>query len=365
MTFFKKYFTISLAFLFLLSLNLPLLAADSLPLKNSAVKTKKVHHSKTIRKKAKKRRVKRVTQRNKPKKFVSVKKKRRSSAKRRPAKVLVEKDFLQEKMVRPSLIAEDVPLQDLVEKEILYLKSTRHLLSDDQISLQVYDLNEKKMLADVNGDVIRNSASLIKIFIMLAVYDHTARKELPETNEIEQQVYRMIAFSDNGATNYLIRRLGHGDALQGIVAVNALLHKMDFSETHLRELIPEGGKTYANRTSVADATKFFRLLYEQKLINPQYSQKMTDILRKNIHDRIKTTQIKQDGIAVADKTGYVRGLNGDCGIVYQGGLSKGCDYVLSIIIENKNRPPDGTWGRKKSSVIRYLSDRIYLTLKQS
>jgi hypothetical protein len=90
---------------------------------------------------------------------------------------------------------------------------------------------------------------------------------------------------------------------------------------------------------------------------------MNDILLKNIHDRIKTHRITQDGVAVADKTGYVRGLNGDCGIVYQKSLNGCNDYALSIIIENKNRPSDGGWGRKKSNAIRYLSDRIYENLK--
>jgi beta-lactamase class A len=255
-------------------------------------------------------------------------------------------------------------LQELVENEIIHLKAIGHLLPADQISLQVYDLNEKRMLADLNGNVIRNAASLIKLFVMLAVYDSIARQELQETPEIEHQLYRMIAVSDNGATNSLIRRLGQGDALQGIVGINTLTRKMGFSGSRLRELIPDGGRTYGNQTSAADATLFFRLLYEQKLVSPQYSQKMNDILLKSIHDRIKTQQIRLDGVAVADKTGYVRGLNGDCGIVYLKGLDGGCnDYVLSIIIENMTRPSDGRWGRRKSAAIRYLSDRIYQKLR--
>ena len=68
-------------------------------------------------------------------------------------------------------------------------------------------------------------------------------------------------------------------------------------------------------------------------------------------------------MAVADKTGYVRGLNGDCGIVYQKSQNGCNDYALSIIIENKNRPSDGGWGKRKSAAIRYLSDRIYQNLK--
>jgi hypothetical protein len=91
---------------------------------------------------------------------------------------------------------------------------------------------------------------------------------------------------------------------------------------------------------------------------------MNDILLRNVHDRIETTRIKHDGVAVADKTGYVRGLNADCGIVYRGHQNgQGHDYILSIFIENKNRPADGGWGKRKTAVIRYLSDRIYYNLK--
>lgn len=258
----------------------------------------------------------------------------------------------------------DSPIHEAVEQEIHYLKCNQRLQSGDEISVQIYDLAENKMLVDINGDKARNAASLIKPYVMLAVYEQIARQELNETADISRQVHRMITVSDNHATNTLIRHLGQGDYQQGIVAVNVLVRKYGFQQTAVRELIPDGGKTYANRTSAADATLFFKLLYEQKLVNPHYSQKMTDILLKNVHDRIETHQIKQDGVAVADKTGYVRGLNADCGIVYQKNhQGKGRDYVLSIFIENRDRPADGSWGRRKSAVIRYLSDRIYHNLK--
>ena len=265
--------------------------------------------------------------------------------------------------VRPPATG-DSPLHEAVEQEIQYLRNSRRLQLGDEISIQIFDLADNKMLVDINGDQIRNAASVIKPYVMLAVYEQIARQELNETPDITRQVYRMITVSDNHATNTLIRHLGQGDYQQGIVIINALSRKYGFQQTLVRELIPDGGKTYANRTSAADATLFFKLLYEQKLVNPHYSQKMTDVLLKNVHHRIKTQQIKQDGVAVADKTGYVRGLNADCGIVYQKNpQGKGHDYVLSIFIENKGRPADGSWGRRKSAVIRYLSDRIYQNLK--
>jgi beta-lactamase class A len=356
MPFFKKYFIISLSLVLLFFFTLPLQAEDGL--EGPPVKKKTAGPKKGAKKKSKK-----VIKKKKKKTAAPNNKRKKPTPIQKPIQAVEEKERPPESVVRPPISLEAAPLQTMIESEVLHLKSTRQLLPGDDISLQVYDLEGKRMLADINGNVVRNSASLIKPFIMLAVYEQIARHELQETPEIERHLYRMIAISDNGATNYLIHRLGHGDAVQGIGAVNALLQKMGFPGTRLRELIPEGGKTYANQTTAADATTFFKLLYEQKLISPQYSQKMNDILLRNIHDRIRTSQIKQDGIAVADKTGYVRGLNGDCGIVYQGGLQKGCDYVLSVIIENKNRPSEGNWGRKKSSVIRYLSDRIYQALK--
>ena len=258
----------------------------------------------------------------------------------------------------------DSPIHEAVEQEIRYLRNSRRLQAGDEISIQIFDLSDNKMLVDINGDQIRNAASVIKPYVMLAVYEQIARQELNETPEITRQVNRMITVSDNHATNALIRLLGQGDYQQGIVIINALVRKYGFQQTVVRELIPDGGKTYGNRTSAADATLFFKLLYEQKLVNSHYSQKMTDFLLKNIHHRIKTPQIMQEGVAVADKTGYVRGLNADCGIVYQKNhQGRGHDYVLSIFIENKDRPADGAWGRRKSAVIRYLSDRIYLNLK--
>ncbi|MBA4392549.1 MAG: hypothetical protein C0407_03250 [Desulfobacca sp.] len=356
MTWFKRNFIISLILSLLLSFSLPAQAVqESEP---PVVKTKK-----TIQKGTKKKKSKRSVRKKKQKKSSSTRKKQSPLPPREAVFSVEEKDRLPEAAPQPPVVAEGSSMQNLVENEIIHLKAVRQLLPGDEISLQVYDLNTKKMLADINGKVIRNAASLIKLYVLLAAYDAIARQELQETPEIERHLYRMIAISDNGATNYLIRRLGQGDALKGINTVNTLVRNMGFSGTRLRELIPEGGKTYANQTSAADTTLFYRLLYDQKLISPHYSQKMNEILLKNIHYRIKTAQINQDGVAVADKTGYVRGLNGDCGIVYQKSLNSGCDYALSIIIENKSRPSAGGWGKKKTAVIRHLSDRIYQTLK--
>ena len=77
---------------------------------------------------------------------------------------MLKKLILQRLRSSQSAIFTGGSLQDLVENEIIHLKAIGHLLPADQISIQVYDLNEKKMLVDINGTVIRNAASLIKAF---------------------------------------------------------------------------------------------------------------------------------------------------------------------------------------------------------
>jgi len=355
MTCFQRNFIISLLLSFFLFLGYPVQAVQES--ENPVVKSKK-----TSQKGTKKKKSKRTVKKKKQKKSPQVSPNLPSPPPRAAVSRVVERDRLLESLPLPIVVGEGGPVQSLVEDEIIHLKTVRQLLPGDEVSLQVYDLNAKKMLADINGNVIRNAASLIKLYVLLAVYDAIAHQEIPETPEIERHLYRMIAISDNESTNFLIRRLGQGDAHKGMNTVNTLVRNMGFSGTRLKELIPEGGKTYGNQTTAADTTLFYRLLYDQKLVSPQYSQKMNDILLKNIHYRIKTTQINQDGVAVADKTGYVRGLNGDCGIVYQRSQNSGCDYALSIIIENKSRPSGG-WGKKKTAVIRHLSNQIYQALK--
>ena len=310
----------------------------------------------------KKAKSKKIKKRKAPRKSSLGKKKKRRAPASRPLGSVRRNRPAPGYPIKPLSPNSNSSLQNLVENEILYLRAIKHLQSGDEVSLQIYDLFEKRMLVDIDGLIPRNAASLIKPFVMLTVYDQISRQELPETPELEHQMERMIAVSDNQATNQLIRRLGHGDSVQGFVAINVLLRKLGFHQTKVKELIPDGGRTYLNQTSAADATLFFSLLYEQKLVSPHFSQKMNEILLKNVHDRIETYQIKQDGAAVADKTGYVRGLNADCGIVYQKNQPGAHDYVLSVFIENKGKPGEG-WGKRKSTVIRYLSDRIYQNLK--
>ena len=256
------------------------------------------------------------------------------------------------------------PLPEIVAAEICKLRNTRHLLNSDDISIHIHDLSRDETVVNIKADQVRNAASLIKPFVMLTVYDLSFQKKLFLTDSIETQIYKMITVSSNESTNSLIRLIGDGSTVRGLEKINATLRKYGFRDTCLVEAIPEGGRTYRNRTSAYDLSEYFRKIYKRSIISPYYSQKMIDVLLDNHVRRIETAVLVQDGVPVADKTGYVCGTNGDSGIVFLRNINRNAsDYVISIIIENPYRPTNG-WGRRKTEVIRHLSNVIYSYFRQ-
>jgi beta-lactamase class A len=251
------------------------------------------------------------------------------------------------------------PLPEIISTEICRLRETHHLLNTDDISIHIHDLSKNETVVNIKADRMRNAASLIKPFVMLTVYDLAQQNKVCLTDSIENHIYKMITVSNNESTNRLIRQIGSGSTYKGLEQINATIKKYGFRDTYLVEQIPEGGRTYRNRTSAYDMSEFFRKVYSRTLVSPYYSQKMVDILLNNKVHRIATPTLVQDGVPVADKTGYVRGTNGDCGIVFLRNIKHNAsDYVVSIIIENPYRPQEG-WGKQKSAVIRHLSNLIY------
>jgi beta-lactamase class A len=256
------------------------------------------------------------------------------------------------------------PLPDIVAAEICKLRDTHHLLNTDDISIHIHDLGKDETLVNIKADRVRNAASLIKPFVMLTVYDLASQNKLCLTDSTETQIYRMITVSSNESTNSLIRLVGAGNTMRGLEKINATIKKYGFRDTYLVEDIPEGGRTYRNRTSAYDLSEFFRRIYKRSIISPHYSQKMIDVLLDNHVHRIETPVLVQDGVPVADKTGYVCGTNGDSGIVFLRNINRNAsDYVVSIIIENPYRPTNG-WGKRKTEVIRHLSNLIYSYFRQ-
>ena len=167
---------------------------------------------------------------------------------------------------------------------------------------------------------------------------------------------RMIQHSDNGSTNWVTRQVGGPRAVERILKQN---YPGIFQETHLVEYIPANGRTYSNKASVHDYSRFLYALWNGELPG---SREIKRLMAMPGSDRIYTG-VKEvpKGTRVYNKTGSTARVCGDMGILsVKGADGKRYPYTLIGIIEKQGRAPNYTaWIRSRSNVIRNVSGMVY------
>lgn len=133
------------------------------------------------------------------------------------------------------------------------------------------------------------SASVIKLFIMGAVYQYMCYPESDEEminfgesydGELKETITKMITVSDNDAANLLVEKLGGGDFEAGEAVIAKFCQKYGFSQTSLgRRFMASDLSSGDNETSAADVRKFYSDLYHGKLVNEEASSKMLEIVK--------------------------------------------------------------------------------------
>ncbi len=175
------------------------------------------------------------------------------------------------------------------------------------------------------------SASIIKLFVMGAVYEQVQLGAIDES-DVAPDLERMITLSDNDATNRLIRMLGDGEAEAGFIAVNAFAHSIGCYDTELNRLMLDWEEGLQNYTTGKDCAVILRLVYEGGCVDEIYSTKMMDLLKAQQKNQGLLWNIPSD-VEVASKSGFISGICvGDVGIVFQNGL----DYIICVICNNPN-----------------------------
>lgn len=195
---------------------------------------------------------------------------------------------------------------------------------------------------DLSGDGVvdhkiqgkQKAASLIKLYVMAAVYDCISRGTLEETEEINQLLWDMITVSDNESTNELVRRLSNSGTSweEGSAVVNQYISSHGYADTYMgrdvqdwRETPPPG----ENYTSSADCGKILEEIYRGQCVNSEYSEKMLNLLK----NQTRTGKIPQ-GVGstayVANKTGELSDVENDAAIIC---LDDGRAYILCVMTD--------------------------------
>lgn len=170
------------------------------------------------------------------------------------------------------------------------------------------------------------AASLIKLFIMGAVYDrYDSLTVTYGEDQIQSLLSDMITVSDNTAANTLTNYLGDGDDATGRGAVNEYCASNNYESTSMGRMLLAPADKGDNLTSVSDCAEFLRKVYKNEL---PHAEEMLGFL-KNQQRTHKIPAGLPDGVESANKTGELDTVENDAAIVFAD-----TPYILCIMSEN-------------------------------
>lgn len=193
------------------------------------------------------------------------------------------------------------------------------------------------------------AASLIKLFIMGAVYENYDSLTAQYGKDVvDNNLHVMIIVSDNDAANTLTGYLGGGDSTAGMNAVNDYCSRNGYTNTHMGRLLLHSNELDDNYTSPADCGRFLKKVYDGWMEGDANSCAMFDHLAAQ-ERRNKIPAQMPEGVSVANKTGELADVENDAGIIY----NTVNDLVIVFMSENLSE------AGAAQSTISALSRQIY------
>ena len=113
------------------------------------------------------------------------------------------------------------------------------------------------------NDTPMQAASLIKLFIMGAVYEnYDSLSQQYGSATLDSYLTPMITVSDNDAANSLVSCLGSGDSTAGMQKVNSFCQSHGYTNTSMGRLLLASNEFGDNYTSAYDCGKFLKEIYQ-------------------------------------------------------------------------------------------------------
>lgn len=215
------------------------------------------------------------------------------------------------------------------------------------VSVTYLPVGTQTGIVSVNGSTQHASASMIKLVVLAALFDKVAAGEIdlaaqvevkasdivsgtgtvqddgPGTYELQELARRMVADSDNTATNVIVD-------LIGMDAVNEEASKLGLTGTVMARKMMDmvaADQGMRNRMTSDDAATILNLIASGKLVNEQMSElAMSFLLQQTINAGL--TDAIPAGVQVAHKTGELNQAEHDGGVVLAAH-----PYVLVVMTE--------------------------------
>ena len=217
------------------------------------------------------------------------------------------------------------------------LNQVQALLPQDNGTWSVYVCNLSLDSDGVINDTPMQAASLIKLYIMGAVYEnYDSLAQSHSSDELDNNIASMITVSDNDAANTLVNWLGNGDDGAGMAKVNEFCQNHGFTGTQMNRMLLASSENGDNYTSVRDCGTFLKEIYQisngtisdSTLPNAEamyYQLKMQQ--RKN-----KIPAQLPEGVHTANKTGELDTVENDAAIIFD--TARGINLVVCFMSQD-------------------------------
>lgn len=252
-------------------------------------------------------------------------------------------------------------LEAAVEAYIDRLRREGRIRDDERTAWSVYDFTAGEKLVSINEDEPFEAASMVKLFVAAAFFCKVEQGELIYGRRSRRQMERAIQHSNNAATNWLLRKIGGPGAAERVLK---RAYPGIFEDTRIVEYIPRGGRTYRNRASPHDYSRFLYALWNDDIFGAREIRRLMALPGP---DRIVAgVEGIPAGTRVYNKTGSTARVCGDVGIlIARGPDGKRYPYTVVGIIEKERRARDyGAWIRSRGEVIRNVSGIVYNGLRK-
>ena len=242
-----------------------------------------------------------------------------------------------------------------VGEEIAPLKKQLTAIADRYPELDagivIANINSKNFV-NLEGTTTFAAASTIKIPILVAFFQDVDAKKIKLTQplaitsksiaggsgDLQHQsvgkkysalevATKMITISDNTATNMLIDYLG------GIEALNQRFAEWGLNATRISDRLPD--TQGQNTTSPEDLSNLLLKIDRGELVSLSSRDRILAIMKQTEKDTLLPQGLGR-GSAIAHKTGTLRSLLADTGIIY---APNGQRYIASVLVKRNQNDP--------------------------
>lgn len=262
---------------------------------------------------------------------------------------------------------EDKKLKALIEQE------TKSFRGD--IGIYVHHLGKNKEVA-ILADTVFPTASIVKVPILVGIFQKIADKELKLSDEFTydakrvyggsglMQFYKdsaktdlstmislMLTYSDNVTSIWLQELSGGGLTINGLMDRYGLTDTRVNSRTEGRRHIWE--KYGWGQTTPREMARLFTLIREGKVIDARYSDKMYRYLKNQFYNERSLSRLPPE-FSTISKTGSVDQARGEVVLVN----APGGDIVFCILTKN-NKDQSWTYENEAEVLTRKLASIIW------